>query len=120
MVKQSGTDQTGIRARQVPQSVRFLRALSVRATCLAGILGDSADNIRHIDGRSYKDERANPKPPYLEGDDLALLRLSPDARKAQALRQIQGLRLRSKQDLDQVEASVWAIFQNHKSVGLEE
>jgi hypothetical protein len=120
MVKQSDTDQIGIRARQVPQSVRFLRALGVRATLLARIFGDSADNIRHIDSRSYKDEWANPKPAVLDGDDLALLRLSPDARKAEALRQIQGLRLRSKQDLDQVEASVWAIFQNHKSVGLEE
>jgi hypothetical protein len=120
MVKQSGTDQTGIRARQVPQSVRFLRALGVRATLLAGIFSDSADNIRHIDSRSHKDEAPNPKPHVIDSADIALLRLSPDARKAEALRQIQGLRLRSKQDLDQVEASVWAIFRNHKSVGLEE
>src|SRR6185312_1901683 len=120
MVKQSGTDQTGIRARQVPQSVRFLRALGVRATRLAGIFGDSADNIRHIDSRSYKEESDNPKPPVINRGDLALLRLSPDARKAESLRQIQGIRLRSKQDLDQVETTVWAIFQNHRSVGLED
>jgi hypothetical protein len=120
MVMQSLPDQTGIRARQVPQSVRFLRALGVRATRLAGIFGDSADNIRHIDSRSYKDEPANPKQPIIDEDDLALLRLSPDGRKAESQRQIQGLRLRSKQDLDQVEATVWAIFQNHKSVGLQE
>lgn len=119
MVKQSSTDRTGIHARQVPQSVRFLRELGVPATRLAGIFGESADNIRHIDSRSYKDEPNTPKPSGFDKDDLALLRLSPDERKAEALRQIQGLRLRSKQDLDQVEAAVWAIFQNHKSVGLE-
>ena len=120
MVQQSGTDQTGIRARQVPASIRFLRALGVPATRLAGIFGESADNIRHIDSRSYKEEPTTSKPPVIGGDDLALLRLSPVDRRAEALRQIQGLRLRSKQDLDQIEAAVWAIFQNHKSVGLEE
>lgn len=121
MVKQSSTDHTGIRARQVPKSIRFLRALGVPATRLAGIFGDGADNIRHIDSRSYKDKPPpNPRPPVVGRDDLALLRLSPDERKAEALRLIQGLRLRSKQDFDQVEATVWAIFQNHKSVGLEE
>jgi len=120
MVKQSDTDQTGIRAHQVPQSIRRLRALGVRGTRLAGIFGESADNIRHIDSRSYKERPNAPKPPVIDGDDLALLRLSPDERRAESLRLIQGLRLRSKQDLDQVEATVWAIFQNHKSVGLED
>lgn len=117
---QSRSDQTGIRARQVPQSVRFLRTLGARATRLAGIFGDSADNIRHIDSRSYKDKPANPKPPIIDTGDLALLDLSPADRKAESKRRIQALRLRSKQDLDQVEATVWAIFQNHKSVGLQE
>jgi len=120
MVKPSNTDQTGIRARQVPQSIRFLRALGVPATRLAGIFGENADNIRHIDSRSYKEEPNTPKPATFDKGDLALLRLSTDERMAEALRQIQGIRLRSKQDLDQVEAAVWAIFQNHKSVGLEQ
>jgi len=120
MVKPSSTDQIHIRARQVPRSVRFLRALYVPATRLAGIFGESADNIRHIDSRSYKEEPNTPKPATFDREDFALLSLSPDERMAEAIRQIQGLRLRSKQNLDQIEATVWAIFQNHKSVGLEQ
>jgi hypothetical protein len=51
---------------------------------------------------------------------LALLRLSDLERQAQFRRNIQGIRLRSKQDLEQVEVSVWEIFRSHQSVGLEE
>jgi len=120
MVRQSNPDQTGIRARQVPQSVRFLRALGVPATRLAGIFGESADNIRHIDKRSGTHHGLRPNPSPLDRVDLALLKLTPDERKAQFRRNIQGLRLRSKQDLSQVEATVWAIFQNHQDVGLED
>jgi len=120
MVQQSDTDQTGIRAHRVPQSVRYLRALGVPATRLAGIFGESADNIRHIAIRS----RTAP-PPYparlpFDRDDLALLRLTPKEREAQFRRNVQGLRLRSKQDLAQVEANVWAILQSHRNVGLKD
>jgi len=120
MVMQSPPDQPGIRARQVPQSIRFLRRLGVPATRIAGIFGESADNIRHIDSRSYIEGTASASPAALDQDDLALLKLSPAERKAQFRRNIQGIRLRSKQDLDQVEDTVWAIFRNHQSVGLEE
>src|SRR5258707_18214 len=112
MVKQSGTDQTGIRARQVPASIQFLRALGVPAMRLASIFGESADNIRHIDSRAYKDELATSHPATVDRDDLALLRLSAAERKAQVRLILRGIRLRSKQDLDQVEAAAWAIFQN--------
>jgi len=120
MVQQSDTGQTGIRARQVPQSIRYLRALGVPATRLAGIFGESADNIRHIDKRSRTDPPPHPVPSPLDRDDLALLRLTPDEREAQLRRNIQGLRLRSKQDLVQVEASVWAILQSHQNVGVKD
>lgn len=120
MVKQSGTDHTGIRARQVPESIRFLRALGVPATRLAGLFGESADNIRHIDSRSYRNAVPRQQPSGFDPEDLALLGLTSDERRAQFQRNVYGLRLRTKQDLDQVEATVWAIFQNHKSVGLEE
>ena len=120
MVQPSGTDQTGIRAHQVPASIRFLRALDVPAMRLAEIFGESADNIRHIDVRSYRDQLTTPQPAGLDRDDLALLRLTADERRSQFGRNIQGIRLRSKQDLDQVEAAVWAIFRSHQSVGFEE
>ena len=119
MVKQSTLGQPGIRAYQVPESIRFLRALGVPATRLAEIFGESADNIRHIDSRS-KDVVHSDLPPPLNRDDLYLLRLTVEERKAQVLRSMQGIRLRSKQDLDQVEATVWAIFQSHRSVGLSQ
>ena len=117
---QSPPDQTGIRARQVPQSIRFLRKLGVPTTRIAGIFGESADNIRHIDSRSYIEGPASASPTALDQNDFALLKLSPESRKAQFRRNIQGIRLRSKQDLDQVEDAVWAVFRNHQSVGLDE
>jgi hypothetical protein len=117
---QRSSDQTGIRARQVPASIRFLRALDVPAPRLAYIFGESADNIRHIDSRSYRDERIVPQPLALPVNTLALLQLTADERTAQSRRNIQCIRLRSKQDLAQVEATVWAVFQGHKSVGLAE
>jgi tetratricopeptide (TPR) repeat protein len=35
-------------------------------------------------------------------------------------RNLQGIRLRTKQDLDQAEQAVWAIYRSHQSVGFEE
>jgi hypothetical protein len=104
----------------MPQAIRFLRKLDVPATRLAGILGETADNIRHIDNRAYADSPVQTDPIGFDRDDFALLQLSSEAREAQLRRNIQGIRLRSKQDLDQVEATVWAIFDSHRSVGLEE
>jgi hypothetical protein len=114
------TSGGSIRARQVPQAIRFLRKLGVPATRLAGILGDTADNIRHIDNRAYSDTPVAAEDTSFPKDDLAFLRLSSEAREAQFRRNIQGIRLRSKQDLDQVEATVWTVFNSHQSVGLEE
>ena len=119
MVTPSSTDQVGIRARQIPQAVRFLRTLGVPATRIAGILGQTADNIRHIDARAYARPSAPPAPISLEVDDLKLLTLTEKQRQAQVLRNLQGLRLRTKQDLDQTEATVWSIVHHHQSVGLD-
>jgi hypothetical protein len=120
MSTQSNSDSKMIRARQVPQSIRYLRRLGVSATRLADIFGEAADNIRHIDSRSYTQAPLKPRVIELEKEDHALLRLSAQERKAQFRRNIQGIRLRSKQDLDQAEANVWAIFWSHQSIGLEE
>jgi hypothetical protein len=120
MTPPSDSGPNRIHARQVPESIRFLRTLGVSATRLAGIFDESADNIRHIDSRSYRDTPSVSQPEIMEADDLALLRLTSEERSAQFRRNIQGLRLRSKQDLDQVESSVWAIFHSHKSIGLAE
>jgi len=120
MVKPSTAGQTGIRARQVPESIRFLRGLRVPATHLAGIFGESPDNIRHIDSRSYRDDPIVPQPVALPSNTPALLELTANDRTARFLRNIQGIRLRSKQDLNQVEATVWTIFRSHQSLGLAE
>ena len=119
MVNQSNPS-SGLRARQVPQSIRFLRKLEVPATRLAGIFGETADNIRHIDNRAYVDTPVEAHPIGFNSDDLALLRLSSEARTAQFRRKIQGIRLRSKQDLHQTEAAVWAIFNSHQSTGFDD
>lgn len=109
MAPQSDSGGTSILARQVPQSIRFLRELGVRGPRIAGIFGETADSIRHIDNRAYAKAAANLTPILIDKKGLALLRLN-----------IRGIRLRTKQDLDQAEADIWAIFQSHQSVGLEE
>ncbi len=116
----SKSDPAGIRAYQVPQSIRFLRSLGVPATRLAGIFGETADNIRHIDIRSYKESPSIAPPAVIEADDRELLRLTPTERRAQVRRNLQGIRLRTKQDLDRVEAIVWEIYRCHQSLGFEE
>jgi tetratricopeptide (TPR) repeat protein len=120
MASQSNTASDLILARQVPQSIRFLRKLKVPATRIAGIFGETADSIRHIDDRAYAKAPADPALVSFDKNDLALLRLSDEKRRAQYRRNIQGIRLRSKQDLDHAEANIWAIFQSHQSVGFEE
>lgn len=121
MAKESNSGSNLILARQVPQAIRFLREhLRVRATRIAGIFGETPDNIRHIDSRSYADVPAAATPPDVENDDLALLRLTPEGRLAKHRRNMQCIRLRTKQDLAQAEANVWAIFRNHQSVGMAE
>lgn len=117
MVEQSGTDQIDIRAHQVPQSIRLLRRLGVPATRLAGIFGDTADNIRQIDSRAQKATTPQVRPVALQNEDLALTRLSELERMAQRRRNLHAIRIRTKQDFDLVESTVWTIFQNHKSVG---
>jgi hypothetical protein len=116
----SDSDPAGIHARQVPQSIRFLRSLGIPATQLAGIFGESADYIRHIDSRAYKATKPTSLPAFPEWDDLALLRLTDEERRKQVRRNLQGIRLRTKQDLDQAEQAVWAIYRSHQSVGFEE
>jgi hypothetical protein len=121
MATQSNSGNNLILARQVPQAIRFLRRyLRIRAAHIAGIFGETPDNIRHIDNRSYADVSAAAMPPDIESDDLGLLQFTPEGRLAQYRRNIQGIRLRSKQDLAQAEANVWAIFRNHQSLGMEE
>jgi hypothetical protein len=44
-----------LRAHQVPDSIRMLRRLNVRATHLASLFKDSAENIRQIDKRASSD-----------------------------------------------------------------
>lgn len=120
MVKQSVSGQFGIRARQFPQAIRFLRALDVPASRLAGIFNTTSDNIRHIDSRAYSAIQASFAPPLLDGDDRQLLKLSEARRLAQVRRNLQGIRLRSKADSKLAEETVWAISQNHRTAHLKE
>lgn len=120
MVKQSGSDQSGIRARQFPQAIRFLRATGVPATRLAGIFGTAADNIRHIDSRAYRPDISTAQSPTLTEDDRRLLRLSSEARTARVRRNLQGIRLRSITDWEQAEQSIWAIWQKHRSTQIRD
>jgi hypothetical protein len=120
MVEQSHKDQIEIRAKQFPQAIRRLRRLEVRATTLAWIFNESPDYIRHVDGRANDASIPISNPSTFDVDDLALQRLSPAERAAQVRRNLQGIRLRTKREFEQVEATVWAIFWNHQSVGLDE
>jgi hypothetical protein len=108
MVEQSHKDQIEIRAKQFPQAIRRLRRLEVRATTLAWIFNESPDYIRHVDGRANDASIPISNPSTFDVDDLALQRLSPAERAAQV------------REFEQVEATVWAIFWNHQSVGLDE
>jgi hypothetical protein len=119
MEPSSHPERQGILARQVPASIRLLRKLGVPGLLLAHLFRESADNIRHIDSRTYDEARAAGPIP-LPFEDLALLRLTPEDRQAKVRREMRAIRLRTKTDLAQAEAAVWAVFRNHQSVGLAE
>ncbi len=116
-----GDDDTKrLHAHEIPQAVRFLRKdLKVRAMHIASVLGETPENIRQLTRRTRAYGAAE-QPLALEEDDIELLDLNDAQRGAEAKRRTQGVRIRTKHDLDLTERDVWAIFQNHQAVGLKE
>ncbi len=118
---QGGNSGKSIRASQIAQAVQLLRKLRVSAVRIAAVLEDTPDNIRHIDRRSYAGQPTSILGPVqLTSEDLTLVRLNEEQRAKQARLNMQGIRIRTKQDLDAIEAMVWQIVRNHTSIGFEE
>jgi len=102
-------------------AVQFLRRLGVRATRIAYVFGDTDDNVRHIDSRSYETlASAKFDPIPLSPGDLRLVRLTEQERVRRSALNLAGLRLRTKLDFEQTEELVWQIFRNHTSIGFKE
>jgi hypothetical protein len=119
--KHPDSGKQGFRAHRVPKAIKLLRELEVPSTRIANAFGDDADNIRHIDNRSYREKAVE----ILElvsftKDDLRLAKLGQDERARRARLNLAGLRIRTKVDLERTEALVWQIFRNHQSIGFEE
>ena len=117
---QSDIDQSNLRAHRFPQAIRFLRALGVPATRLAGIFDDSADNVSHIRRRASQTLPLRDRPELLEKDDWELLRLTTEQRSAQVRRNLQGIRLRTKADWQHLEQAIWSIFRKYGNHHLED
>lgn len=102
-------------------AVRFLRRLDVSAVRIACAFSDTPDNIRHIDNRAYLSQaKSYIAPDAPTKDDLRLVKLSQKQREQQARLNLQGLRIRTKDDLAHTESIVWQIFRSHLSIGFEQ
>jgi hypothetical protein len=121
MAEQDHDGKQGLRAHRVPKAIQLLRKLGVPSSRIAFAFGDDADNIRHIDNRAYGGRVAQDRGPVsFTEEDLRLAKLTEDQRARKARLNLEGLRIRTKLDLEHTEALVWQIFRSHKSIGFEE
>lgn len=109
-------------ASKLKSAIQFLRRLDIPTSRLAALLGESADNIRHIDSRSYKTKATLPLPAGV--NDLANIYLD-DPEQWARLRgnQQSDLYGQSKKRLEALAAKIEdirALYQNDLPAGYRE